>query len=167
MYNDFITNLLHVCKSLNNFSVKYLIVGGSSVSLHGYVRMSKNEQNEVAEKVDLDFLYEPTYENYFNLLKALEELDINIDQLKKEKSPNPRKSFLKFNSKYFKLDLLPEIKGLAKFNDSFKNRQEFSVQDILISTLNYDDLIKSKYALHRPKDLIDIIELKKANRNKS
>ena len=33
---------------------------------------------EIFNKPDLDFWYNPTYENYFNLLKALEELGIDL-----------------------------------------------------------------------------------------
>ena len=65
-------DILHVCKILNKNAVQYLIVGGTAVAFHGYFRWSQNSSGAPAEKFDLDIWYNPTYENYFNLLKFFE-----------------------------------------------------------------------------------------------
>ena len=69
--NSFISHIIFVCQALQNRSVEYLVVGGTAVGFHGYYRPSKASDDTLAEKNDLDFWYNPTYSNYFNLLKAL------------------------------------------------------------------------------------------------
>jgi len=68
-------------------------VGGTAVALHGYFRPSLNESGLPAEKPDLDFWYNPAYDNYFRLLNALEELGEDVSEFKAEIAPNPRRSF--------------------------------------------------------------------------
>ena len=72
MESSLVNSILSVCSTLNKFSVEYIIVGGTAVALHGYYRHSMNAAGEKTEKPDLDFWYNPTYENYFKLLNALE-----------------------------------------------------------------------------------------------
>ena len=81
-----------------------MIVGGTAVALHGYSRPSMNVTDEVAEKPDLDFWYNPTYENYFKLLNALEELGQDVTKFKQEQVPNPKKSFFRYEFEKFTLD---------------------------------------------------------------
>jgi len=93
MTDNFTDNILIICKALNKHSVQYLIVGGTAVALHGYFRPSLNESGLPAEKPDLDFWYNPAYDNYFRLLNALEELGEDVSEFKAEIAPNPRRSF--------------------------------------------------------------------------
>lgn len=108
MNDKLVGSILAVCSALNKHSIEYLTVGGTAVALHGYYRLSMNPVGEVAEKPDVDFWYNPTYRNYFNLLGALEELGQDVRAYKEEQSPNPRKSFFKYEFEQFTLDLLPE-----------------------------------------------------------
>ncbi len=55
MENSLIDNILTVCRTLNKFSVEYIVVGGTAVALHGYYRHSMNTAGEIAVKPDLDF----------------------------------------------------------------------------------------------------------------
>jgi hypothetical protein len=167
--NSFIDSILKICNSLNNHNVQYLIVDGTAVALHGYFRMSTNQAGQEIEKPDFDFWYNPTYENYFRLLSALSDLGQDVTQFQKDKSPNPRRSFFKFERELFTLDFLPEIKGLDKFNNASKNKVVTKIKDVEMPFISYNDLILSKQINRRPKDLIDIIELEKlkagANKN--
>ena len=66
-------------ESLNDNSVRYLVVGGYAVALHGHPRYTK----------DLDVWIEQTAENAQNVLNALiafgfSSLDINIGDLLEE-----------------------------------------------------------------------------------
>ena len=71
-----------------------MIVGGMAVALHGYFRRSINTSGSLAEKPDFDFWYNPTYENQFQLLNALEELGEEVKEFKDEKTPDPKTHFL-------------------------------------------------------------------------
>jgi len=58
------SRLAKVCRLLNDAGVKYLIVGGFALALHGLVRATK----------DIDILIEPSVDNVARALKALEGL---------------------------------------------------------------------------------------------
>jgi len=100
-----------------------MIVGGTAVALHGYFRYSLNQAGIITDKPDLDFWYNPTYDNYFKLLNALEELGQDITEFKEEQAPNPKKSFFKYEFEEFTLDLLPELKAPLKFRLSFEKKE--------------------------------------------
>jgi len=120
MENSLIESVLHVCRILNTHSVEYLIVGGTAVALHGYYRQSHTSSGSLAEKHDLDFWYNSTYDNYFRLLNALEDLDQDVAEFKAEATPNPKKSFFRIEFDKFTIDFLPELPGLSKFRSSFR-----------------------------------------------
>jgi Nucleotidyl transferase of unknown function (DUF2204) len=160
MEDKLIKQILEICGILNKYDVDYLIVGGTALAFHGHYRATRAPDNTISEKHDFDFWYNPSYENYFNLLKALEELGVDITKYKNEKSPNPKKSYFKHEFEDFKVDFLPEIKGLSKFNNSFSNAEVSSINNISIYILSKDDLIKSKEATARDKDRDDLNELR-------
>jgi hypothetical protein len=160
MNDNALGSLVAVCSILNKHAAEYLVVGGSAVILHGYFRYSTNAAGILADKPDLDFWYNPTYSNYFKILKVLEELGQNVSKFKAEQSPNPGKSFFRYEFEQFTLDLLPNLKAPLKFNAAFVNKETVVFSEIEIPFLNLDDLIADKAANARPKDLADIEQLK-------
>ncbi|AMR26750.1 hypothetical protein A0257_06250 [Hymenobacter psoromatis] len=115
----------------------------------------------VADKPDLDFWYNPTYGNYFKLLDALGALGQDVARYKKEKSPDPKKSFFKYEFEQFTLDLLPTLKAPLQFTTAFSKREFATLNDIKIPFISYADLLLDKQATARPKDLTDIEQLKR------
>ena len=164
MENSLFDTIRKVCATLNEYSVEYMIVGGTAVALHGYFRYSTISSGEIADKPDLDFWYNPTYENYFNLLNALEALGQDVSRFRSEQQPNPRKSFFKYEFEDFTLDLLPELKSSVRFAAAFGNRETLDLAGIAVAFIGYNDLLADKNTSARPKDLMDIEELK--NRRK-
>ena len=55
MENSLFESALKVCKILNMHAVEYLVVGGTAVALHGYLRQSHDTSGHLMEKHDLDF----------------------------------------------------------------------------------------------------------------
>lgn len=161
MQNSFLQRILEVCKALNDYTVQYLIVGGTAVGFHGYYRDTTDNMGKSINKHDFDFWFNPTLENYYNILKAVKSLGRDVSRLETEIAPNPKKSFLKFEFNEFKIDFLPEIKGLKTFNDSFSKRRESVVCDVHISIISFEDLLVTKQTNPRQKDINDILELKK------
>jgi hypothetical protein len=159
-----VDSLLAVCRVLNDHGVEYLVVGGTAVALHGYYRLSTDPAGAVADKPDVDLWYNPTYGNYFQLLKALEVLGQDVRAFRAEQGPNPKKSFFKYERAHFTLDLLPKLKAALPFGASYRNREVLTLQDIAIPLISLDDLLADKAVNARPKDLIDIEQLK-AHRN--
>jgi hypothetical protein len=153
-------SILHVCTVLNKHSVEYLLVGGTAVALHGYYRLSRQTSGEVTEKHDLDFWYNSSYNNYFRLLDALEELGQDISRFKAEKSPNPKKSFFRLEYDKFTVDFLPELPGLLRFRYSYSKCEVSKIGEIEIPFISYADLIANKETQGRAKDIEDIEQLK-------
>lgn len=159
MESSLTDSILTVCRTLNKFSVEYIIVGGTAVALHGYYRHSRNVAGELAEKPDLDFWYNPTYENYFKLLNALGDLGQDVAKFKEEQTPNPQRSYFRYEFEKFTLDFLPELKASLKFRLSFSRREIVSLNGIEIPFICYEDLISDKKANARSKDITDIEQL--------
>ncbi|RYZ52146.1 MAG: hypothetical protein EOO14_17085 [Chitinophagaceae bacterium] len=165
MESSLADNILTVCRTLNKFSLEYMIVGGTAVALHGYYRHSMNVIGEIAEKPDLDFWYNPTYHNYFKLLNALEELGQDVTKYKDEQTPNPKKSFFRYEFEKFTLDFLPELKAPLPFRQSFNKKEIITLKEIEIPFICFEDLISDKKANARLKDITDIEKLRERKKN--
>jgi len=161
MEDDLKNSLLTVCNLLEKYNILYMLVGGTAVALHGYYRNSINMAGELTDKPDIDIWYNPTYGNYFNILKVIEALGQDITEFKNEKSPNPRKSFFKLDFDDFTFDILPNIKADIKFIEANKRKETVEIDDIQIHFMSYLDLIKDKEATARKKDIADIEQLKR------
>lgn len=159
MESSLTDSILTVCKALKKFSVEYMIVGGTAVALHGYYRHSMSVTGGVAGKPDLDFWFNPTYDNYFKLLHALEGLGQDVTKFKEEQTPNPKRSFFRYEFETFTLDLLPELKAPLKFRSSFNKREVITLNDTEIHFIGYDDLVLDKKANARSKDITDLEQL--------
>ncbi len=160
MENDLASLVLHVCQALNQYAVRYLVVGGTAVAFHGYFRHSVNAAGVITDKPGLDFWYDPTYANYFQLLQALQALGQNVAAYQAEQAPNPRKSFFRYDLEHFTLDFLPEIKASLKFEATFTKRHSVTLRGTDIPFLSYDDLLLDKAANARPKDQQDVKQLR-------
>ncbi len=166
MENELVSHIFKICQTLNENSVHYLIVGGMAVALHGYFRRSTTTSGQYAEKHDLDIWYNPTYENYFKLLNALENIGQDVKAYQEEQAPNPRSSYFRFELEQLTLDFLPKINGLSNFASSFQKKEIVRLNKIDIFFINYEDLIINKQANARPKDLEDIEQLKRIKNKK-
>ena len=93
MSGELVDGILAVCRVFNQHGVEYLTVGGTAVALHGYYRLSTNPAGAVSDKPDLDFWYNPTYSNYFQLLQALGALGQDVRAHQLAQAPNPKQSF--------------------------------------------------------------------------
>lgn len=161
MESSLIDSIFIVCKVLNEHSVQYMIVGGAAVALHGYFRNSTNTAGITTDKPDVDVWYNPTYVNYFKLLDTLEELGQNVTVFKEEQTPNPKKSFFKYELENFTLDFLPELKASLPFRACYERKEVVSVYETDIVFISLDDLIQDKQVNSRPKDVNDIEQLNK------
>jgi hypothetical protein len=141
--------------------VQYMLVGGTAVALNGYYRLSINTDGDIADKPDVDVWYNPTYENYYNVLTAIKLLGEDITEFEKEQNPNPKKSFFRYEFEDFTLDILPEVKADIKFGDAYRSKETVEVEGTRIHFIDYYNLMKDKQATARKKDLNDIEHLKK------
>ena len=159
MEQNLTDEILQVCKILNENNVQYLIVGGTAVAFHWYFRWSQNTSGITTEKFDLDIWYNPTYDNYFKLLKALAGLGQDVKVFLEETAPNPLKSYFKFELDKFTLDFLPKLKSVNKFRQAYEKKEILTINGIEMFFIGIDELLEDKAANSRPKDLADIKEL--------
>jgi hypothetical protein len=62
-------------------------------------------------------------------------------------------------------DFLPQIKGHSNFHIVYQRKETTSLYDVMIPILSYDDLVKSKLADPRAKDIEDIRQLRTIRRS--
>lgn len=149
--------ILNIWKKLNDNNVRYLTIGGLAVNIYGYTRNTG----------DIDILIDDTSENRKNLRKTF--TDIGIGDFPEIETMQFVAGFTDFTIAYgMRLDVMTSIKGLE--SESFENLLNtatiVTLKEIPVYFLDYDNLIKAKKATSRPKDLLDIEELKKLNENK-
>jgi hypothetical protein len=158
---DLFADVSKVCSVLHTHKVEYLVIGGTAVAFHGFYRMTLISPGVPAEKHDLDFWYNPTYPNYFRLLDALEELGMDVVAYKNEQSPDPHKSFFRYEFDYFTIDFLPTVVGHSRFLNSYRNKEEIDLDGTPIFVISAKDLIINKEASGRLKDKDDLDFLRK------
>ena len=133
---------------LNDHSVRYLVVGGYAVALHGHPRYTK----------DLDVWAEADSENIERLLGALKafgfgSLDLNVDDFLEPDT------VVQLGRPAQRIDLLTELDGVA-FDDSYATRQEIPIENVSVSFIGLEQLRKNKKASGRHQDLADLEHLR-------
>ena len=134
-------------ESLNASNVRYLVVGGYAVALHGYPRYTK----------DLDVWIEPKIQNANNVLNALTafgfgSLDITADDFLEEGN------IIQLGYPPNRIDLITSLKGLM-FENCYPERVQVEIQGVLIDFIDIENLKSNKKATGRPQDLADLENL--------
>lgn len=149
------------CSALNKHKVEYLIIGGVAVASYGYYRISSIDPGYPEIEHDIDFWYNPTTTNFYNLLKALKEIGIDTTRLENIVF-DKNKTYLRIPQKRYKMEFLPQIKGLGAFSESFKKAKIIHLDGNDINVIGYDDLITNKKAVDRKDiDALDKLQKKK------
>jgi len=149
-YDSFIKAYLKVC---NEHSVLQLLVGGGAVNYYGYKRHS----------ADLDFWIDIRPQNVNNLLAALAKLGFEIDSIPPEVISGRQNLSIKA-SPDLTLELITRFDPNKTFDEAYKSAQvaKYAQDELIVyKILDYQDLIMSKVKSGRPKDLLDIYELKR------
>jgi hypothetical protein len=132
---------------LNSNKVKYLLIGGYAMALHGHPRYTK----------DLDIWIESGKENALNILKALEDFGFGDLEVSSE-------DFLK-TGMVIQLGYPPNRIGLINspdgvdFDICYKSRIEIVIDDLKINLIDLENLKKNKRASGRLQDLADLEKL--------
>jgi hypothetical protein len=132
---------------LNDCSVRYLVVGGYAVALHGHPRYTK----------DLDVWVEPDPVNIDRILDALKAFGFGSLELDADDFLEPD-TVIQLGRPPQRIDLLTELDGVV-FDESYATRQEVAIEDISVSFIGLDQLRKNKKASGRHQDLADVEHL--------
>lgn len=128
---------------LNAHNVRYLVVGGYAVALHGHPRYTK----------DLDVWIELSPKNAENIINALEEFGFGSLGLKTEDFLE-RDQIIQLGYPPNRIDILTTLKDI-QFNDCYKEKVEIQIQGIKINFIDLENLKLNKRATGRPQDLAD------------
>ena len=144
--------LLAFWRSLQEFDVKYIMVGGVAVNFNGYHRATD----------DIDVWLENSRENR-NRFRAAFKKYSSIDLFMMETLQIvPGWTYFNLNDGT-RLDLMIDVKGLEgySFEECLEQAVIAEILDVRIPFLQINQLIEAKKAANRPKDQLDIIYLEK------
>lgn len=149
MGNVFNTDFRDFLTAFNKYEVRYILVGGFSVILHGYSRTTG----------DMDIWVERTAENYKSIVKAFHEFGMPVFDMTEENFLNhPIWDVYTFGNPPSAIDILMNVKGL-NFADCYNSAIMFEDDGFEVRTLHLNNLIDAKKASGRPKDIDDINNL--------
>jgi hypothetical protein len=132
---------------LNDNHVRYLIVGGYAVAIHGHPRYTK----------DIDVWIETSLENANNILQALEQFGFSSLGLQPEDFLNPDQ-IIQLGYPPNRIDLLTTIDGVS-FENCYPLRLEVIIDNIVVNFIDLENLRKNKEASGRLQDLADLENL--------
>ena len=138
-----LNRLKSVFKSFESHDVRYVVIGGVAVILHGVPRAT----------FDLDILIEATPENVRRLLEALEEAGLGTASL--TSTDEILANAITIFKDCVRLDVQTRTPGIA-FADAWSRREMMTYQGQSFAVLCKDDLIASKLAAGRDVDLNDV-----------
>ena len=144
--------ILKFWTALQNCNVKYIMVGGYAANLHGYQRYTG----------DLDIWLEDNPENRHRLREAFVLCGMNdYPALEKMQFVPGWTDFHLMNG--LRLDILVSMKGLEgyTFDECLSMAAVADIDGVQVPFLHINQLIANKKAVNRPKDQLDIIELKR------
>lgn len=135
-------------ESLNSHSVRYLVIGGTAAIGYGIMRSTE----------DLDLLIEGSLDNARALLQALRDLGMGTAFL-----VEPEELLGKEVTAFvdvMRVDVLTAAPGIS-FEEAWRRRTAGEFQGVLINLASIEDLIASKEASGRPRDLEDAATLRR------
>jgi hypothetical protein len=149
MGNIFNEDFTDFISCFNNNNVKYILVGGYSVILHGYSRTTG----------DMDLWVERTSENYKNIKIAFLKFGMPVfDMTENAFLNNETFDVFTFGKPPSSIDIMVKVKGLD-FNECYNKAVFFNENNLEIRTIHLNNLIDAKKASGRSKDLNDLENL--------
>ena len=152
MANLFNEDFQDFIRAFNDNRVRYILVGGYAVILHGYIRST----------ADMDIWVDKTKENYQKLKKALNQF--GAPGFSENEFLGDEFNVWGFGREPNRIEILSEVKGL-KFDVAYKKSITYEQENLPIRFINFNDLLESKKAAGRFKDKNDIEQLNKKNKS--
>ncbi|MCU0340263.1 MAG: hypothetical protein MUE30_10280 [Spirosomaceae bacterium] len=144
--DDFILELI---KIFQQSQLRFLVVGGYAVSVHGYVRASD----------DFDIWLDNTTANLSNFRRTLMALGIDRDKVYElvQTLAKPNDSTVyRFKIEGNNVDFLMQLKGLSSFEEAYQQRFMVRLGQFEIPFIALEDLLRTKQATNRTKDQLDL-----------
>jgi predicted nucleotidyltransferase len=134
-------------QSLNDKDVRYLIVGGYAVAVHGYPRYTK----------DIDIWIELDPQNAEKVVHALHDFGFGSLGLTASDFLTPDQ-IIQIGYPPSRIDLLTTVPGVL-FKNCYPRRQLIDIDGLSVSFIDLEDLKRNKRASGRAQDLADLENL--------
>ena len=134
---------------LGRNNVRYLIVGGYAVGLHGFPRYTG----------DIDVFIAISEENARSVLRAFREFGFG-DLGLSEKDFLEEEIVVEIGREPLKIQVLTGIDGVT-FDECWEERKEVQFSGVAVPFIGIESLLRNKEASPRAKDKIDLEELKR------
>jgi len=149
MGNIFNPDFRDFLEALNVQDVRYLLVGGYAVILHGYARTTG----------DMDVWIDNTAENYDPLTRAFQSFGMPLFDMTLENFMASEKfEVFRFGRKPVAIDIMIKMADFT-FSECYDRAEIFEDQGLNIPVVHIQDLIAAKKIAGRAKDLDDIQHL--------
>lgn len=154
---------LRILETLVKHGVDFVLIGGLASAIHGAPYST----------IDVDVVPELQTSNLNHLASALRELEATLRDAdepngiqvdfdgKSLKKALPDFRFLRFDTKYGYLDLLYKPAGTEGFRDLARSAEEEDVGSVQVRIASLEDVIRSKQAAGRPRDLEQLPTLRR------
>ena len=134
-------------KLLNQYEVRYLLVGGYAVSYHGYPRTT----------ADMDIWVGIDKDNAQNVLEVINAFGLEHPDLTHLVFMEPDRIF-RMGYPPLRIEVLTGISGV-QFDECHANRVQDQIDGVSIQIISLQDLKTNKRAASRHKDLDDLEHL--------
>jgi predicted nucleotidyltransferase len=151
-----VTRFRELLGRLAGAGVEFVVIGGVAVIARGYARAT----------LDLDVCYARSPENVERLVAALAPIHPRLRGAPADLpflwDARTLRNGLNFTlvTDEGDVDLLGEVTGLGNYNDIALRATEVAIHGATVRVLSLEDLIRSKAAAGRAKDLVDLEALR-------
>jgi hypothetical protein len=132
-------------RSLSVNSVRYLVVGGYAVGYHGHPRFTR----------DLDVWIGTDADNSEAMVNALNHYGIPYMFKESFETPN---NVVQLGEPPDRIDILTSVSGVD-FHEAYAKKRTLLLDDLEVTVIAFDDLIKTKTDTGRARDAGDIEDL--------
>ncbi|HVT11240.1 MAG TPA: nucleotidyl transferase AbiEii/AbiGii toxin family protein [Fimbriimonadaceae bacterium] len=149
-------NILQLARALADHDVRYVLIGGFAMVLHG--------SNQVTEDCDLAVAPDPA--NLDRLVEALRPLHPKL--LRGQSTQWTRDaiagSFTRLDSDAGTIDIMPRVLGVESFAKLYERAVRFDLEGTTVPVASVDDLIAMKSLSRRERDAVHLKELQAIRR---
>ena len=159
-----VSSFRQIVESLNAANVRYLVVGGIAVNAHGYIRLT----------VDVDLIVQLNSPNVIGALESLRKLgyvpSIPVtaadfaDPVKRQSwiEQKQMKVLKLFSDSHRETGIDIFVSDPLGFDEAYTRVIFYPLADgVQVPVCSYEDLVKLKLLASRPKDLLDLEQLKR------
>lgn len=141
------SDLIELLLSLNEFRVRYLIIGGYAFGMHAEPRYTK----------DIDIWIDSSRGNAKKVLACLREFGAPVSSLVDKNFVEPG-FLLIFGKEPNRVDILNHLEGL-QFKEAYAESMKVNLGKVTVRVVSLNHLILLKKLANRPQDRLDVKKL--------